>query len=117
MGPGAKRWARAKPITGGRLLETEQGFWRKERNNVDKTKLKRYSTRDAATATGLSESIFTSYASAHGKSSKEGWTILEINEVWNTPRRDRPVKMADEKMVSEIRAGLIPLGCVGLPED
>jgi len=83
---------------------------------MGKTSMKRYNTRDAAKATGLSESVFTSYASANGKSSKEGWTILEIVEVYEAPRRHRKCRPANESAVAEIKAALLAFG-ITLPTD
>ena len=83
---------------------------------MGKAPMKRYNTRDAAKATGLSESVFTSYASANGKSSKEGWTILEIVEVYESPRRHRKVRPANESAVAEIKAALVSFG-ITTPTD
>lgn len=77
---------------------------------MGKAPMKKYSTRDAASATGLSESVFTSYASANGKSSKDGWTILEIVNVYESPRRNRRHRPVNESAVKEIRAALVSFG-------
>lgn len=83
---------------------------------MGKAPMKRYNTRDAAKATGLSESVFTSYASANGKSSKDGWTILEIVNVYESPRRNRRHRPVNESAVKEIRAALVSFG-ISIPAD
>ena len=71
---------------------------------------KRYRTRDAAAAVGLSESTLYAFARKQGRSAKQGWTLGEIAECLDARhvrRRIRPVSM---QTVEEIRAGLVYLG-------
>ena len=71
---------------------------------------KRYRNRDVAAAVGLSESTLTAFASAHGRTTRQGWTLPDIVELLESPRRNRPQSPVDRAAVEEIRAGLVCYG-------